>query len=388
VAKRIDPSELRELAEWRPRRGVITICLRIDPADRRESWRAQLRDGLKRLVERSRERDRELWVAMKATVERIQRSFSDPRPHQPGRTQIGFVEVAEKPGAERWYSFQPTARATEVVLWQRPYLSPLVELLDDGAPLGVLAVGAERVRLWEWSLGECDHIASWEPEFRKREWRERRAPQSADPGRSQFTSTSGKDQVGQRLDANRERFLHETARSLAEPLRSRGWRALLAFGHKDQVEIVRAVLEPLAAGLEHADPIQLVAEKDIVGEGERQIAKRVEAALEELNRDRELQLIEKVESAAYADGGHASLGRQETLQALGEGRVAHLLFDPAASFDGEAPRPAWGIGEERGPEAAVMVEQALRTSAWVTPVEGEAAEALSSHEGVAALLRY
>jgi hypothetical protein len=388
VAKRIDPSELRELAEWRPRRGVITVCLRIDPADRRESWRAQLRDGLKRLVERSRERDRELWVATKATVQRIVRSYPERRPHQSGRTQIGFVEVADRPGAQRWYSFQLTARATEIVLWQRPYLSPLVELLDYGAPLGVLAVGAERVKLWEWSLGECDEVASWEPEFRKRDWRERRAPRSADPGRSQFTSASGKDQVGQRLDANRERFLQETARALAEPLRSRGWRALLAFGNKDQVEAIRHTLEPLAAGLEQTEPLRLVAEKDIVGEGERQISERVEAALAGLNRDRELGLIRRVESAAHAEGGHASLGRQETLQALDEGRVAHLLFDPAASFDGEVPRPAWGIGEERGPEPAVMIEQALRTGAWVTPVEGEAAEALSAHEGVAALLRY
>jgi hypothetical protein len=388
VAKRIEPNELRELAEWRPRSGVISVCLLIDPADRRESWRAQLRDGLKRVVERSRERNRELWVATKATAERILDGFPDARPHQPGRTQIGFVEVAEKPGRERWYSFQLSARATEIVLWQRPYLGPLVELLDDGAPLGVLAVGAERVRLWEWSLGECEEVANWEPEFRKRDWRERRAPQSADPGRSQFTSAAGKDQIGQRLDANRERFLHETGRALAEPLRSRGWRALLAFGSKDQVETVRQTLEPLAAGLEQPVPLQLVAEKDIVGEGERQVAERVEAALEGLNRDRELALVRRAESATHAEGGSAALGRQETLQALDEGRVAHLIFDPSASFDGEAPRPAWGIGEERGPEVAEMIEQALRTSAWVTPVEGEAAEALAAHEGVAALLRY
>jgi Bacterial archaeo-eukaryotic release factor family 10 len=388
VAKRVDPTELRELAEWRPDRGLITVCLRIDPADRRESWRSQLRDGLKRLVEGARERDRALWVATKATAERVLEEFPEARPHQSGRTQIGFVEVAEKKGRERWYSFQLSARATEVVLWERPYLGPLVELLDDGAPLGVLAVGAEHVKLWEWSLGECEQITSWEPEFSKRDWRERRAPQSADPGRSQGPSAAGKDQVGQRLDANRERFLHGTGRALGEPMRSRGWRALLAFGSKDQVDTVRHALEPLAAGLEQAEALHLVAEKDIVGEGERQVAERVESALEELNRNRELALIRKVESAAHAEGGHASLGRQETLQALDEGRVAHLLFDPAAGFDGVSPRPAWGIGEERGPEVAEMIEQALRTSAWVTPVEGKAAEALSAHEGVAALLRY
>jgi hypothetical protein len=386
VALRIDPTELRALAEWRPPRGVLTVCLRVDPADRRESWRAELRDGLKRVVENARQRDRQLWVATRATVERVLDAFAETHPHQRGRTRIGFVEVTERGGRERWYSLRLAARATEVAHSAGPRLGRLVELVDDGAPLGVLAVGAERVRLWEWSLGECEEVASWEPDFRKRDWRERRAPQIADPARAKAVSAAGKDQFGQRLDANRERFLQETGRSLAEPLRSRGWRALLAYGHKDHVETLRHSLRPLTAGLEQEEPLRLMAEKDIVGEGERQISERVEARLAELNRGRELTLVRRAEAAAHAEGGSASLGRQETLQALEEGRVAHLLFDPDASLNSETPRPGWEEASESG--EATMIEQALRTSAWVTPVEGEAAEALARHEGVAALLRY
>src|SRR5215216_977271 len=51
MPRRIDPTELRELADWRPGLGVVTVCLATEPGDRRESWRAVLRDGLKSLVD-------------------------------------------------------------------------------------------------------------------------------------------------------------------------------------------------------------------------------------------------------------------------------------------------------------------------------------------------
>lgn len=389
MAQRVDPAELRELAEWRPPLGVVTVCLDVDPSDRRETWRSQLRHGLGKLVEEAHGSERDRWAAMKATAERVLSAFNE-RPRRHGRSRIGFVEVSAKGGRERWRSFQLPLAETEVVAWERPYLRPLVELLDDGAPLGAIAVASERVRLWEWSLGECEELASWEPEFDKRDWRERRAPRSADPGRSQFTSSAGKDQVGRRLDANRERFLHEAGERLVDPLAGRGWRALLAFGARDQVGAVAA-----GAGRQAGRPgrdglLRLVAEKDLAGEDGPAIARRIEELLPDLNRERELELVRMVEGKAHAEGGAASLGRQETLQALAEGRVSHLLFDAGADLDGEIPAPSWGAGGEQrgGPGGAELIEQALRTGAWVTPVEGEAAEALAAHEGVAALLRY
>jgi len=386
MVARIDPHRLRELAEWRPARGVITVCLEIDPADRSEGWRTALRNGLKRLVEEAHGSDRERWMAMKPTAEAILERFPEGSPHPSGRSQIGFVEVAARSRQARWYPLQLPLGRTEIVWWDRPHLGPLVELLDDGAPLGAVAVSSERVRLLEWALGECQELAEWEPEFRKRDWRERRAqrPEPARPG----TSASGRDQIGQRLDANRERFLRECAERIAEPMRSRGWRTVMAFGNPHQVEVIAAGLRPLAAGLEPSDPLYRAEEKDVIGESTGQIARRIEAILPELNRTRELELVRQAEGAAHAEGGAASLGRDETLHALQEGRVAHLLFDPAVELDSDVPLPHWGTGNGGAAAAAAMIEQALRTGAWVTPVEGEAAEALRRHEGVAALLRY
>jgi hypothetical protein len=66
------------------------------------------------------------------------------------------------------------------------------------------------------------------------------------------------------------------------------------------------------------------------------------------------------------------MGRKEITRALTQGRVAHLLLDPAAAEEPER-----------------LVESALATSALVTPVQADdTAEALAGSDGVAALLRY
>ena len=70
-------------------------------------------------------------------------------------------------------------------------------------------------------------------------------------------------------------------------------------------------------------------------------------------------------------GSRGAAGLQETREALGEGRVDHLVFDA-------------GIGEE----AELLIRAALASSARVTVVRDELAAPLGEAEGVAAVLRY
>jgi stalled ribosome rescue protein Dom34 len=106
------------------------------------------------------------------------------------------------------------------------------------------------------------------------------------------------------------------------------------------------------------------------------VLERVNAAVADGNRRRELALIERAVEGARTPGGHGALGLIDVQRCLNEGRVEHLLFDA----DTEAPALA-ELEDE-------IVERALRTSALITPLEGEAAEALREHGGVAAVLRY
>lgn len=366
------------LLRWRPPHGVISVYLDIDPADRGEGWRTELRNGIRSLADGQADGDRETRLALAATGKRIVARFPAERPHAGGRTQIGFVEVSPKEGREAWYSVQLRIPGTEIVHHRFPFVRPLLALLDDGAPLGVVAVSAERVRLLHWSLGQAEEVERWGLELFSLDWRERKAQRTSDPAAFQGAKAAGRDQFGQRLDANRERFLHETGRLTAAAASDRGWRQVIGFGDERHVRAFEGGFGPELRHVENANLIAVpIAE----------IEQRVEKALEPLNRTRERTLVDRVKNAAHA-GDRGALGIQETLQSLAEGRVAHLLFDAQGRPRTEEAETSVPGEDGDLPLEERMIELAVASGAAITPLEGEAAEALAESEGVAALLRY
>ena len=119
---------------------------------------------------------------------------------------------------EIWNGFQVDGVATAVVAAGRPYLAPLMRMLDDGSPVGVIVVSLEGVRVLDWALGEIEELDGWELEITSLDWHERKAPRR-DPARGTGTSASGRDQHAQRLEHNRERFLKQAGGLVVIPLR-------------------------------------------------------------------------------------------------------------------------------------------------------------------------
>jgi Bacterial archaeo-eukaryotic release factor family 10 len=370
---------LVELLRWRPEHGVISVYIRLDPGDRRDAWRTELRHGLSEAAEAaSSSGDHDAMMALRETAARIERDLEEARRDEP-RGLIGFVEVSRAGGGERWYGTQLAPRRTHVAHEPLPHVHPLLELLDDGAGRGIAAVSAERVRLLHWFLGRSEQLHDWELEYFGEDWRERKAPRPRDPARGEAVSASGRDQYDQRLEANRERFAEQTGELAQAEAKQRGWRETLVFGDERYAQ-------QFASGFGEGSRLRHVDEADLISQSLAQIERRVEAILPDLNRERETSLIERIKDAAYS-GGRSSLGVQETLQALGEGRVEHLVYDAGrdyseARFESGEPTPN-GL-----PLIDRMVDLALATSAAITPVEGESAEALEDQGGVAALLRY
>jgi hypothetical protein len=354
-----DEKMIRELLDWRPRMGVLSVYVAIDPADRGEPWRVELRQqdthGRRR--------------ALAATAERIKTHFPEQSPPS-GRCHIGFCEVAEKDGREFWMAAQMHREETEVVDRDHPHLTPLLEMLDEGAPIGVLAVSAERVRLYEWALGSLSDVQDWEAVLFMPDWRERKSQSSPDPARVQGTSSSGHDQFDQRLEANRGRFLEQVGGLVAQEADARKWRRVTAFGDPNQVDQLRS-------GIQDRVPVELADDVDVISQSDHgQLLERVETAVDRDNRQRETELVRAAIDAANTPNGRGATGLNEIEQSLTQGRVRHLIFDA------ESPEPDVLELEDD------LVEAALRTRADVTPVEGEAAEMLREHGGVAALLRY
>lgn len=373
---------ISDLLGWRPEHGVLSVYIRLDPGNRSPRWPTKVRNGLSGAVSREREKhDHAALQALEKTAEHLQRDFlGDEPPRAEAAGLIAFIEVAPKPAAVRWYAVQIPPRRTEVLYGAIAQVHPLLELLDDGAPLGVAVVSSERVRLLDWRLGRVEQLHDWELEYFGEDWRERKAPRPRDPARGSAVSASGRDQHDQRLEANRERFAEQAGGLAQLQSKQRGWRQTLTFG--DQ-RYVRHFAHGFGAvsGLRHAD------DADLISESIAQIERRVDEMLPQLNRDRERSLIERIKEAAYAEG-RSSLGVQETLQALQEGRVEHLVYDAGRDYTEVVSEPTGAARPNGLPLIERMIGYALSTNAAITPVEGDSAELLEEQDGVASLLRY
>ena len=156
---------------------------------------------------------------------------------------------------------------TEAIHGHRPYLRPLIEIADEGAAMGVVAVSGEQARMWEWELGELSELGDWTL-TPTGDWRERKAQRPSDPARFRGAGASGREQHDQRLEAHRERFLKRIAGSAASEAGERGWRDLLVFG---EVEHVRQFVEELGSR-----ESRHVYKKNVVWEPTTEIARRVD----------------------------------------------------------------------------------------------------------------
>jgi hypothetical protein len=358
------PSEktVASLLSWRPEHGVISVCIDADPADRSEGWKTELRNGL-RDVRGTAEADRETHLAVDATTERIEAELTEEPLAARMRGALGFVEAHRKQGGERWYSLSVPPHGTEVLYGPAPQVHALLAIMDEASPVGVAAVSAERVRLLDWRMGRAEELHNWELEYFGGDWRERKAQKPRDPASGQAISAAGRDQFGQRLEANRERFAHETGVLAANEAKRRGWRDLLVFGDERYAKEFEGAFD--------GDPgPRRVDGSDLVSEPTEKIERRIESLLPDLSRERKRELIAQIKDAALS-GGRGALGVEETMAALREGRVQHLVYDAES-----------GHPDER------MIELALSTSTAITPVEGDSAAGLAEEGGVAALLRY
>lgn len=382
-----DYSVLSELTAWQSEHGVVSVYLGIDHSERRQGWQTGLRDGLKGLIDQARaEGPRGRWQALQASAESIIGHFTKDGALPRGRCQIAFVEVSERGGRQVFYEAQLPPRRSMIVYQSEPHLLPLLALLGDGSPLGVVCVSAGRVRLWEWRLGEADSLDEWQF-TQSGDSHERKGPALRDPARGQMTTSSGRDQFGQHLDAQRERFLRLSGDALMGYARERQWREILGFGEEPYWRRLRD-------GFGHEQRFVHVDSHNVIQEDEAQICQRVEQLLARLNRSHQLSLVRQAQNAVYAEGGRrGAVGLQDTIAALAEGRVEQLLLDASASFDRAVvnPRVVAELKHARPGKAGLceqMVEQAIETKATVTALEGEAAQALAHSQGAAAILRY
>jgi len=357
--------DARELSEWRPRLGVLSVYLGFDPADRTGAWRTELRNGLDAVLEAHKEDEHGRRVALRATAKRLLERFEDGDLRPPPRGEVGFVEVAEKEGAEHWFgtAVAPVAE-TCVELGPDPVVAPLLDLCGRGTARGVALLSSERVRLLRCAEGSLEELEDWELSITSLDWRERKSQSTNNPARAQGISASGHDQFGERLDHNRQRFLGECGGLTAKALEEQGLEEVLVFGPAKDAESFKSGFGPANGRLTVGGDAELIS----VPKG--RLNEAIGEVVQRLDLESQRTVVERALSEAKG-GSRGATGLRETKEALAEGRVDHLVFDAA-------------IGEE----AESMIRAALSSSARVTVVRDEVAAPLAEAEGVAAVLRY
>jgi len=359
------PEDARQLSEWRPPLGVLSVYLGFDPADRGGAWRTELRNGLDGVLDAHAEAEHEYRVALRATAKRLAERFEDGDLRPPPRGEAGFVEVAEKPGSEHWFG-TPTAPAASacVEFAAEPVVAPLLALCGHNGNRAVVLLSAERVRLLGCSEGALEELAEWELSITSLDWRERKAHSTSNPARAQGVGSSGHDQFDERLEHNRQRFLGECGGLAACRLQEDGIGEAVVFGPARDIDSFKAGFGSSGAAL------SVGPELDLISAPKGRVAAAVNEATERLDAERDRAVVERALEEAKG-GSRGALGLQETKGALAEGRVDHLVFDA-------------GIGEE----AESLIRAALASGARVTVVRDGVAAPLAEAEGVAAILRY
>lgn len=357
--------EARKISEWRPELGVLSVYLGFDPADRTGAWRTELRNALDAILESHKDDEHTTRVALRATAKRLTERFEDGDLRPPPRGEVGFVAVSEKEGVEHWWGTgsPPVADACAEYATE-PVVAPLLALVGRGGARGVALVSAERVRLLSCSGGALEELEDWELSLFSLDWRERKSQSTNNPARAQGVSASGHDQYDERLEHNRHRFLGECGGLAAQALEERGIEEAIVFGPVKDAEAFEHGFNAAKAKVVRggdADLISVPTGKlgDVVGE-----------AIERLDAERDRAVVERALGEAKG-GSRGSAGIQETREALGEGRVDHLVLDRA--LDGDVEQ---------------LLRAAFAGSAQVTIVGDELAEPLAEAEGVAAILRY
>ena len=133
--------DLRELAAYRADAPVLSVYLNVDPTERsRDEYRIVLRQLLKEAE----------GVAASQDLEAVE-AFFDHEYDWSGRGVVLFSCQAD--GFWRAYSLAIPV-SSGVTMAQRPYLSPLAELVDAYGSYAVAVVDRRQVRLFYFDLGE------------------------------------------------------------------------------------------------------------------------------------------------------------------------------------------------------------------------------------------
>ncbi len=386
---RLDATSLRDLSRRTATLGVLSIYVNADP-HHDPNLRGAAIDLRNRFAELQRrvseegagDRSRDLAVELQRLWPQLENLAS---PIASGRGRIAFAALGGD-WIVRLESTMPVPN--RLVLDDGPFIHPLVELLDEGRPAGVIIVTAEEARLLEWRLGEVTTVDQMQQDYVQAS--HERAGRIGGGPRGQFHTPMHEQRESRQRDRT-HRFLDDVSERAAQFAEELGWERILVSGGERWTEPIISRLPQALRDNAIGDP------RFLHGLADNAVAVAVTEQLHRQHKDREKQVLAHIGDAAGR--GLAALGLSEVAAALNAGRVAHLVYDPQVRYTGsvDADDALYGgdeiapAGQQPRPEPRLterLVERALNTGASITPIEGAARGELADAAGIAALLRW
>jgi hypothetical protein len=393
----LDWATLRELAGLTDPVGVLSVYLTIDPHERAEAggnrpWELRMRQQLEQLRERLRQdRPREQWKAFTHRLDELASELARlVDPASSGQGRVLFAGIAD--GALRTVSLQ-VPLVDRVLLEPRAYLRPLVAAWSSAGPAGAVSVSADGLRVVDLRFGLAEVVETIRYEGSV-EQRELTGPAAGVPGLAQHSAPQH-DLFERREEDKLLRFLRTTGPRLAELARQREWGDLALTGEAGLVTAVREGLPP-------ALPAELVTlDHPVSSLPPAKLAGTVGPALAQARTRRHRELAERARGAALSAANSGACGLGETLGALQQGRVAHLLLAADRQWQGsrtgdgfltpDREVPPGLAATDLSPEPNLgerMLELAFSEGARVTILDPEAVAPLADADGIGAILRW
>lgn len=390
-----DQSDLRALAELTDEIGVLSIYVTADPREEsggRHAWQGRIRGELSSLRERMKaELPRERFGEFEKRLSEL-----EPLLHR-------LLQAAE-PGLGRAMFAAIRGAAVQTIKVQLPVpdlvtlrpaacVRPLVRVAGKGAPVGVTAISQDQIRFVDLRYGRAEDVQTIELSVDMDDWRQMSGPAGANPSHGQG-NVSLTDRFDRRVEDHLGRLLKGAASDVSKRAAEYGWRKLVVAG---DMRLVETLTGELPKELRHK---VLTMDRILNPLSAAQVAETVAPAVNAARRSDERELAVRARDAAGA-GATGVFGLSDTLGALNEGRVTHLLLDEARDWSGRrAPDGRLAADEEQLPGTSSdeltlvtdlgerMIERALVSGAEVTLLGEEAAAELADAGGVAAILRW
>lgn len=296
--------ELQELLHYQPSKPVLSVYLNTDPSQGNvETHKRHLRAMLKE-------------IEAPDDVNAVLRYF-DFEHDWSGRSVAVFSCAAD-----RFLRAFPLAVATRsrVRLADRPYVKPLADLLDSYGGYGVVLVDKQGARLFYFHLGE---LVETEGFLGQAVRHTKRGGGSQAAGRRGGSPAAGwRGGVAGQTDHAEEvagRNFREAAEIAARFFSERKVRRVVIGGTEENVAQFRAHLPKAWQSLVIGTvPLQMNASHN-------EVLERTLAIGEQAEHRREAALVEAIVTGA-AKGQGAVMGLEDTLRAVGEGRVQSLVL--------------------------------------------------------------